>query len=529
MNTSIIPIQSGKDPSQAFAHAQNVLTQPSPYKTVSTWSGLSRGLSQYECHGFRHFQIVTAPAMQIILPSSDWIPLALQMSVQNPAVFHAITATGTMARALTVLIHPTFPRPILPELADEAIRQHYKAIRSLRKYVDQALTTSVAIEPVLLACLLCVCFEVFRGKNSAAIGHARLGWNIVRAHSASAEMECSPSVKFLGSIFSQHAGAYALFDDKENHDAYCCPHQPSLSAVVFDSIEGATDHLDRLAKQSEHVRTRLLQLARTYLVKSTRGLTDQVSFCLSACLSRTIPLSDGDRSQLTQLKLAHTQWKAAYNDVEDRTAGNNVEGYLALRIRHFYSSFALATCRDSEETPTDSFIDEFDRVLGLAEQYLSVVRSREAPMTQPQPQQSIFYGASVLPTLHLIALKCRDPRLRRRALHVLATAHKQEGLEYSGNLSVYAKTAVEIEEHRATVLAQEHTVFEHELIMPSVLPESARVSDCVMIGQGTFGVLKMVCARYVEATPSLKQQIELMQYECGSATVRLADSWTWVV
>jgi hypothetical protein len=61
-----------------------------------------------------------------------------------------------MARALTVLIHPTLPRPILHEPANEAVRQYRKAIKVLRQHVDRVVSTSTAIEPILLACLLCV-------------------------------------------------------------------------------------------------------------------------------------------------------------------------------------------------------------------------------------------------------------------------------------------------------------------------------------------------------------------------------------
>jgi hypothetical protein len=452
------------------------------------------------------------------------------MSVQTPAVFHAIAATGTMARALTVLIHPTFPRPILHELADEAMRQYRKTIRSLREYVDRALAAPVAIEPILLACLLCVCFEAFRGKKSAAMDHARLGWNIIQDQTTRAEMKDSPSMKFLGSIVPQHAGAYALFDDKEHHDSTCCPTLPDLSVTVFDSIEEATHHLNILAKQSEHFRTRLLQLARAHLARSTRGMTDSVEFCLSACLSRTIHISDSDRTRFEQLKLAHTQWKAAYSELNEMFSKSNIEDHLALQIRHFYSNFALSTCRDSQETPADLFMNEFKSAQDLIEQYLIIARRQALTLQRPeQPERSMFYGTSVLPTLHLIALKCRDPGLRRRALHMLATAHKQEGLEYSGSLSVYAKAAVEIEEQRADVLAQNSAVFGMTPAQ-TALPEIARIADCVTVGQGSLGVFRLICARYVDGSPPLGQrQIEVTQYEGGSVPLRLIDSWNVVV
>ena len=73
---------------------------PPPHSDVPVWGNLSYGLSDYERHGFSHFQMLTAPAMQMMLPFPGWVPAALQMSSHNPVIFHAITATGTMGRKL---------------------------------------------------------------------------------------------------------------------------------------------------------------------------------------------------------------------------------------------------------------------------------------------------------------------------------------------------------------------------------------------------------------------------------------------
>jgi hypothetical protein len=51
---------------------------PSLSSNISLWAGLGSDLSDSERHGFRHFQVLTAPAMQTMLPYSDWIPVALQ-------------------------------------------------------------------------------------------------------------------------------------------------------------------------------------------------------------------------------------------------------------------------------------------------------------------------------------------------------------------------------------------------------------------------------------------------------------------
>jgi hypothetical protein len=459
--------------------------------------------------------------------------VALQISHQYPAIFHAITATGTMARALTVLIHPTFPRPILHELTNGAVRQYEKAIKVLRQHVDRAVSASTAIEPILLACLLCVCFESFRGRKSAAIYHARLGWKILQDKSTNLDTKSSPSVSFFNTIFPQHAGAHALFDDKEHHDSDCCMEDLSLPSHTFSSVEEATNQLARIAKHSEHFRMELLQLAKAPVVQITRihGLNDESSFCLATCLSRTIEISNLHRSRFEQLKMAHVQWKSAYTPHKAGFVEEDPEGTLILRIQYFYSMFALATCRDSEERLSDRFMDDFEDALDSVEQYLAVADRRSSGMqnssTDEQPNQSMFFGFSMLPTLHLIAHKCRDSLLRRRALHLLFTAQKQEGLEYSGALGMYAASTMETEEHRALLLAQQIPEWDGQSLQP-VLPEQARIADCVVTGQGARGIYKLTCARYLHERSGL-QQIELTQYEGGAVPLRLCSSWVLAV
>jgi hypothetical protein len=221
------------------------------------------------------------------------------------------------------------------------------------------------------------------------------------------------------------------------------------------------------------------------------------------------------------------QWKSAYTTYEEKLAQRNVEGHLVLRIKHFYSSFALATCRDTEEVLTDRFVDDFADTMDFVERYLTVAERRlsekQHSFTGSQSHRSLFFGFSILPTLDLIAHKCRDPQLRRRALELLCNARKREGLEYSETLGYYAKAAAEIEEHRGVFLARDITILDKTLLQ-SVLPEQARFSDVVTIGEGALGVFNLICARYVH-DGSEPKQIELAEYEGGAVPLRLRSSW----
>ncbi|KAF2173989.1 hypothetical protein M409DRAFT_48888 [Zasmidium cellare ATCC 36951] len=489
-------------------------------KTVPFWQSISHDLTDRERYGFEHFQNVTAPALQAILPSPEWVSTALQLSVREPTVFLAITATGTMARALTVLMHSSFPRPLIQEPALEATRQYGKALRLLRYRLNTAASMEGGAESTLLVCLLFVCFETFRSQNSAAAQHAHLGWNLAKSCSSYTQGMYSPSARFFDSVFSQSNGMSAFFVDKQHHDLDCCSDWRDLSSTSFKSWKEAVINLNALATAGDHLRAEFFQLAkaRTSFTLDSRVSTNGFCFCLTACLSRTIAISGMQATRLQQLQIAHRRWKEAFVEHEDKLKRRDLRTFLLLRTKHLYSSFTLATCRDSNELPTDHFTNDFADALDMAERYVKEEGKPISATGQETQTQIRFFGSSILPTLDLIAHKCRDPQLRYRAIHLLSKIQKQEGLEDSQALSKYAQAAAEVEEGRAqSILGLE------EKLLPSTLPEEARFSDVVTVGEGARQIFRLICARYVDAE-SASQEIEVVEYEAGSVPLRLCSS-----
>lgn len=461
--------------------------------------------------------------------------MALQVSPQQPAIFHAITATGTMARVLTVLIHPSFTRPILQEPAKEALRQYQMAIKVLQTYVDRSMAGPIDTGPILLVCLLCVCFEAFRGKKSAAMEHARLGWNIVKGYPPGSRLERDSSVRFFESVFGKHGGASCLFDDKEHHDLVCCIEPLHLANRPFVSMEEAKSCLTKLMKLGEHFRAHRLELSRASLRHNAQAkakpFRDGENFCLPSCLSRIIAIPESQIPRFEQLRRAHMQWRDMYAASQEIFEQTNSEDPLILLIKHFNSSFALATCRDNSELLTDEYANDFKATLDLTERYLAVVdrgpvRAQKSPVVE-RPRQDIFFGSSILPSLHLIAHKCRDPQSRRRAVHLMSTAGKQEGLDYSQILAYYAQGAIDIEELRAKLQTHGDTPFEEYATLPlqSKLPEQARFADIVTVGQGMHGVLSLICVRFLHEEFQPPKQIDLAWYDCDTVSTRLTSCW----
>ena len=133
--------------------------------------------SDVEQRAFNYFRFVGAAALWIISPAKEWIRLALQLSLHEPAVFYAITAFATDQEAASqgtmngVLEQPSRERCLGGRWKGNrnlAEAQMCKATSSLSRYIDHAIHRNASVEPVLMCCILFTCFEVMRGRFTNA-------------------------------------------------------------------------------------------------------------------------------------------------------------------------------------------------------------------------------------------------------------------------------------------------------------------------------------------------------------------------
>ncbi|KAK4629763.1 Aspercryptin biosynthesis cluster-specific transcription regulator [Fulvia fulva] len=485
----------------------------------SMWINLPSDLSDVERHGYQFFLINTAPVMQLTMPVPQWVLtviLALQVGPAEPAVFYASAALGTMQRAIPALMHTSFLRPLDADLHELATRQYVKAMSSLRTLIRNADTDTSATRLVLIVCMLCTSFEVFRSRHSAAMDHTRRGCRIAieqgDALGAQGDIWRMAAVTNLLKVSAVATATGAMPDgQKEDHDSQCCSEYRVMPSTNFETVDEAARSLHALSRMSEHLRSELLELARSRLrsVPSVCGLSQGAQYCLATCLSRTIPISNNQSLRLTQLNKAHARWLSSYDEI---TADGLVEGtrlHPLLPIKHFFSSFTLSQCRNTVEECTD-----FGDILDLIEQYTAMTNEEPTGFppgpTMPYAERidSFSMGANVLPALDLICYKCREPTIRPRALTLMFNIRRREGLDHSETLGIHALVTAEIEKDRALRLTGSH----------ADISADARFCDVVHAGSETLGVYHVFCARYVADGSG---EIEVEEYGAGAVPLRL--------
>ncbi|KAL2431125.1 hypothetical protein ABEF95_002678 [Exophiala dermatitidis] len=121
------------------------------------------------------------------------------------------------------------------------------------------------------------------------------------------------------------------------------------------------------------------------------------------------------------------QWKASLIAAHTGTADvatDRTKAYLLMYWAFCYIS--LAACVSLRQTIFDDFMAQFAEIVEHATVYLrDGGRSTEA---EAQSLSISSHDPGVIPPLYFCATKCRDPILRRQALHLLRQAPRQQNL-----------------------------------------------------------------------------------------------------
>jgi hypothetical protein len=164
------------------------------------------------------------------------------------------------------------------------------------------------------------------------------------------------------------------------------------------------------------------------------------------------------------------------------------------------ASIMASTClRLTDETVFDLHTQDFSNMLAQAvELFRQSTQLMSAPPGnngQQTPNLSFTLDMGHIPPLYYVALKCREPRLRRRAIELLMSMPHKEGV-WDGEVAAYvARQVMEMEE------GGESYVNGHAKVEPagvsSVVPGERRINHVTVLLQNGVGEEStLVCERW---------------------------------
>lgn len=365
---------------------------------------------------FQFFRQQTVASTNSLINSRFWDRVVLQACHTEPAVKHAVLALSSIHQ----LSHM---RPGSDEATQHALyaeKQHYKALEQARVLIASSAPEDV--DRILVACIIFIIFESVRGNYQAASLHMDSGraivcQNVQRLQHTSRrkdllEIERALSRLDLPAIcFSDRSSPYKY----RLADFHAM--NPTLTGDGFQDVSGAQACFVDL--------TRWLLLIGNHI--------DEEEY------KGDLPSLARYQAEKIRCAQMFEKWHVRFEEIAE--AANEADGLLVLNLRCWYAGMMTLIKGEfyGPEKRFDMFMDSFEEILDFADEITS-------QLTAGCHNHSFSYEFGYTIPVYLVATRCRDPHMRRRAVSLLQQYPRQEGLWESRAAAAVAEQWIALEE-----------------------------------------------------------------------------------
>jgi hypothetical protein len=331
------------------------------------------------------------------------------MSYHEPAVRHAVYALGSLLGNMAVLGEEvSSPAGGGPRSSKETYSlEHYNQALS---HLQQGVVWTEHSQRTILT--LCLCFtwiDLLRDDLDGALKHVQAGANIMQSGHSEGSSELEPClIDAMKRMYAQ-----AQFHGSPTSDFNVASSEPvhdelKTSVSAFESVDDARIHLDHISATSTALMRRL---------KRSTGSSRLPAASKSLELSLT---ASALKAQLQCLHRWRAIWEASSAQTEARNDKRHEAAVCLLDIEYTSLLIALSCLNDSTEASFERKLPEFEQIIDHAERFFELVENFGLfPFS---------FEAGPIRPLFLVAMKCPQLRLRRRALHLLSRCPSRESL-----------------------------------------------------------------------------------------------------
>ncbi|CZR65623.1 uncharacterized protein PAC_15523 [Phialocephala subalpina] len=395
---------------------------------------------------YRCFRLFCDRTMLDLAGSDDsdlWSKTVLQACEQEDAFRRAVIAIGGLDQTREMCVATGKDCPVGHAGMDESILARYRF--ALQQYDDfitrmrQRLHQGAYdLRHTLISCILVVCFELFQGNTSIAMGHASTGLSMAKRVVGDHSLESSSGidtglVQLLLRLdqISLSSALQSLTRTYVNVKTEATSPSPDDLPSEFASCNEARRHwkvtVRRISQVFDHTRTPSLGVPG-----------ENLNFHGMASTDNTGPTCPD--SSIGYLR----QWSAAFKPLFNASRTGRGKGFRSkaafLQLRHNTTLLALVGSQSDSELVYDNFVSLFEEILRLAGDVLGENESG------PGGRRPIFtFDIGVTGALFLVATKCRDSR-RWTAISLLRKYPRREGVWDSAMIAEFASVLVRMEE-----------------------------------------------------------------------------------
>lgn len=359
------------------------------------------------------------PGFPRIIDDSFWHEAIPQLSRTEPPLWDAVVALSCLVRHpqfSTAIILPRHDKaPVTDENHRTALRWYTNSLAGLRGQISR----QQSLKPWMLAtCLLYICIECLQENPAEALFLYQrlvsvLGLAFVRDPTGSSNINLENSIR----AFLRHESiAHGLPIPR--------PKQVLDSAVgTFESLHDAREEL---YASLGHVQTFIQAIAA---IKDAHSMDWSPS---TEMLDQQVLLRDN----LLQWHAALTQTLDNLPSIHLTPDQRELRSVLLIAYGQYF--IWLSSCLTMSELRFDDYLDEFKAIVREAETLVDT--------THPDLQPIFLFETRVIPSLYFVAIKCREPHVRRHALRLLRNGPKIENTWKASSMADVAERLIGIEE-----------------------------------------------------------------------------------
>jgi len=321
-----------------------------------------------------------------------------------------------------------------PDLNPLTLQEYNRAVRQLRRYL--ASTTMPCKRIILVCCVLFYCFEGARGEYDAAMGHLQAGLGILQDWIAEQQrrsldsscLESTEDLDCLTEVFARMDLQATIFDDSR---------LPYLSLASPDEMTGRISCVPSVFKKLSEAQVTLDKLQSWlfhFLVSNVPYKRAPVERIPSAIM-REKNLLDGQ----------FRRWSAAmelFADKQLECSKTSEESVKVLVMFHRTMLVLLQASLATNNAVSTNFDSDFEEILGLAEPLIDHSTANK--------RRGFSFETGLIAPLYLLIAKCRDSRLRSRALSLLSKSRRREGLMEGTMIVKIAERLMKLEEETSS-------------------------------------------------------------------------------
>ncbi|KAM7186393.1 hypothetical protein V8F20_011394 [Naviculisporaceae sp. PSN 640] len=422
---------------------------------------------QDEAEWVEWFQSITVVLLQGPYKTSFWNSLVLRAGLDEPSIFHAMLAVGSLHKQITMGIRTPGPGGEPDSLEQFTLRQYNKAIYQLIQPQFTSRDRTVT-RTALIACMLFVILEFLRGRISAGHRHLMCGMKLLPGLIQYAGSNRESIDDDLVYIFTRvNMSALKLGHGVLKPTSYFKPF-PLPLPLLFKNMSEAREVLDRLTNDILY-----LEAHRTMAgaeVERQRLKRDLAAWEVIYIASRASMILGAGPSTAAWL------------------------GYDALLLPYPVLKIMADTClrEPGDEMIFDAHTAGFVRILTQATRFM--MSAKTVHKTDDPVYKSLYSGVvhftvdlSWSPHLFYTALHCRVRSVRLTAFQLLRAFHMREEIWDSYLVASAAEEVMRMEEGVESLQAfvEEHDprlIFSGAddsavLLRDELIPASRRISN----------------------------------------------------